>query len=328
MKEIGPLISVVVPVYKAEKYLNTCLESIVSQTYTNLEIILVDDGSPDGSGALCDKWAKKDTRIKVIHKENGGAASARNAGLNQITGEYVGFVDSDDMIHQEMYQRMLQALLESQVKVATCKLLAIWDDTLPNWRAPVDDYKTRVFDAAETIDEICAFRMGTSFCRRLFHASVFEDIRFPEGDINEEYPLLVPIAAKGEGIISLDQVFYYYRKHSDSVTGTVHTSMRTMKIVATNLEIMKKQLQEYQLGRVKNFPFFVAQNALFMLLSIVKNHKVIEGELKELYTRYLTMAKENKKAFFKEKEASLKNKILFLLLITKVYPLLRRTKIK
>lgn len=326
--ENSPLISVVVPVYKAEKYLDSCLESIVSQTHENLEIILVDDGSPDGSGAMCDAWEKRDARIRVIHKENGGAASARNAGINLATGEYIGFVDSDDMIHRETYRCMLQALSESGGKVAACKLQVVWDDTLPRWNAPLEPYKTQVLNATQTVDEICAFRMGTSFCRRLFHASVFEELRFPEGDINEEYPLLIPIAVKGEGTVSLDQVFYYYRKHSDSVTGTVHASMRTMRIVATNLELMKQQLQEYELGQVKNFPFFVAQNALFMLLSILKNHKVIEGELKELYARYLAMAKANKGAFFKTKESSFKNKILYLLIITGVYPLLRRTKIK
>ena len=97
-----PLVSVIVPVYKVEKYLDKCIESIVGQTYENLEIILVDDGSPDNCPTMCDEWAQKDSRIKVIHKENGGLSSARNAGLDACTGDYIGFVDSDDWIEPDM----------------------------------------------------------------------------------------------------------------------------------------------------------------------------------------------------------------------------------
>lgn len=101
------LISIIVPVYKVEKYLDKCVESIVEQTYKNLEIILVDDGSPDNCSAMCDEWAQKDSRIKVIHKENGGLSSARNAGLDACTGDYIGFVDSDDWIEPDMYEYLL-----------------------------------------------------------------------------------------------------------------------------------------------------------------------------------------------------------------------------
>ncbi len=328
MNSYNPLISIIVPVYKAEKYLDSCVASIVAQTYEHMEIILVDDGSPDGSGAMCDALAQRDARIKVIHKSNGGASSARNAGLNLAKGEYIGFVDSDDVIHKEMYACMLQELLKSNVKVACCKLLVVWDEDIDCCDSPCDSYNTKIFNARETVEEICAFRMGTSFCRRLFHASVFDDIRFPEGEINEEYPLLIPIAVKAEGTVSVERVMYYYRKHSDSVTGTVHTSMRTMRCVALNLNRMKSQMAEYGLKEIKSFPFFVGQNSFFMLLSILKNHTVLEGELKTLYYQYLSMAKENKRAFLREKSVSWKNKVLFLLVISGAYQTIRRTRIK
>ena len=102
------LISIVIPVYKAEQYLDQCISSVVNQSYRNLEIILVDDGSPDQCGKLCDEWAEKDKRIRVIHKENGGLSDARNAGLDIASGEYIGFVDSDDFVHPEMYQRLYE----------------------------------------------------------------------------------------------------------------------------------------------------------------------------------------------------------------------------
>ena len=116
------LISVIVPIYKVEKYLDECIESIVNKTYRNLEIILVDDGSPDKCPEMCDQWAKKDERIRVIHKENGGLSSARNAGLDVATGDYVGFVDSDDFIERDMYEKKINICFVIFISFYTCWL--------------------------------------------------------------------------------------------------------------------------------------------------------------------------------------------------------------
>ena len=116
-----PKISVIVPVYNVEKYLDNCINSIVNQTYDNLEILLVDDGSKDNSGSLCDEWALRDNRIKVIHKQNGGASSARNAGLDAATGEYIGFVDADDYIDIDMYE-----IMYAEICTMLTPLPAVW----------------------------------------------------------------------------------------------------------------------------------------------------------------------------------------------------------
>ena len=113
-------ISVIVPIYKVEKYLNKCIDSIINQTYKNLEIILVDDGSPDDCGKICDEYAKKDSRIKVIHKENSGVSSARNTGLDVVTGDYIGFIDSDDWINVDMYESMMKYLILENADVVRC----------------------------------------------------------------------------------------------------------------------------------------------------------------------------------------------------------------
>ena len=118
MKE--DLISIIVPVYNAEKYLNRCINSIINQTYTNIEIILVDDESPDNSPKICDEWSKKDSRIKVIHKKNGGPASARNSGLKEAKGKYIGFVDSDDYIESEMYEKLYNSIKTNKSNIAVC----------------------------------------------------------------------------------------------------------------------------------------------------------------------------------------------------------------
>ncbi len=119
---LGEKISVIVPIYKVEEYLHRCIDSIINQTYTNLEIILVDDGSPDNCPMICDEYAKKDSRIRVIHKKNGGLSDARNAGLEIATGEYIGFVDSDDWIHKDMYHILYKNIIEKDADIAECSI--------------------------------------------------------------------------------------------------------------------------------------------------------------------------------------------------------------
>lgn len=114
------LISVIVPVYKVEKYLKRCVDSILAQTYPCLEVILVDDGSPDGCPAICDEYAREDRRVRVIHKENGGLSDARNAGIDAAKGKFLGFVDSDDYVHPRFYELLLQALKEEGADIAGC----------------------------------------------------------------------------------------------------------------------------------------------------------------------------------------------------------------
>ena len=124
----NPLISVIVPIYNVEEYLNRCVESIVNQTYQKLEIILVDDGSPDNCPRMCDDWAKKDSRIKVIHKENGGLSDARNAGMKITTGEYISFIDSDDYIETCMIEILYEAIKKYDCDIASCRVRIVMDD--------------------------------------------------------------------------------------------------------------------------------------------------------------------------------------------------------
>ena len=119
---MNELISVIIPVYNAEKYLNRCLDSVLNNTYKNLEVILVDDGSTDMSGRICDEYAKKDCRIRVLHKENGGTARARNTGLKIAKGDYIAFVDNDDFVHPCFYEYMLSSMESSSADVAICEL--------------------------------------------------------------------------------------------------------------------------------------------------------------------------------------------------------------
>ncbi|MBR1540013.1 MAG: glycosyltransferase [Clostridia bacterium] len=126
------LISIIVPVYKVEKYLDKCINSIVSQTYKNLEVILVDDGSPDSCGKMCDEWTQKDTRIKVIHKENGGLSDARNFGLDCAKGKYIQFVDSDDYIEKDMIEFLYKNLKENNADISICSNYMVDEENVIN----------------------------------------------------------------------------------------------------------------------------------------------------------------------------------------------------
>ena len=173
-----PKISVIVPVYKTEGLLDRCVESIVGQTYKNLEIILVDDGSPDNCPAMCDGWAEKDSRIRVIHKENGGVSSARNAALDIATGDYIGFVDSDDWIEPEMYLSLIQKISESGKNIALCSYYAV--------EISGERYECRCVADKEVLDKEDYFRFivlggdGGYIWNRLYRADIVKEVRFDE----------------------------------------------------------------------------------------------------------------------------------------------------
>lgn len=172
-------ISVIVPVYNAEKYLKNTVSSIINQTYKNLEIILVDDGSVDASPQLCDELAEKDIRIKVIHKENGGASSARNAGIDSASGDYIAFVDADDYIDSDMYEIMLGHIIEYGVDAASCGIVRENADA-PNEPWGSDDAQLEIADN-ETLLKLVGQAVGllpVSPCNKLFSKSVIGDIRF------------------------------------------------------------------------------------------------------------------------------------------------------
>ena len=223
-----PLISVIVPVYKVEKYLDECVESIVDQTYRNLEIILVDDGSPDNCPQMCDDWAKKDERIYVIHKENGGLSSARNAGLDRCKGEYVTFVDSDDWINLSFIQVLLNALLEVQADMAACCMTSVFEKDGARTYEIADNGKNAVLTNEEGLDNL--FRFPSTFnicaCGKIIRKSVFFDLRFKEGVLHEDEFMAHHLWGACHKTICLKQPLYYYRQTRGSITKSKYSEKR------------------------------------------------------------------------------------------------------
>lgn len=208
------LISVIVPVYNVERYLEKCIESICFQTYRHLEIILSNDGSTDGSGEICDTYARKDARIRVIHKENGGLSDARNAGIEIAKGKYFMFVDSDDTITPDTIQRLYSAVTEHSCEIAVCNMVRIYDDgaTEPFYN-PVDSLT--VWEGQQRFETL----KQPSACNKLFLAELFHDVRFPKGKFYEDTFVYHVLAHRANKIVLTGHDGYYYLSRRESILG-------------------------------------------------------------------------------------------------------------
>jgi len=214
----NPLISVIVPVYNIIEYLERCVSSVLNQTYKNIEILLVDDGSTDGTDILCDKLGEQNNNIRVFHKENGGSSSARNLGIEKANGEYLGFVDSDDYIEPEMYELLMQALVKYQVNIAQAARDEISEDGSKRSDVCVPPHEDTLYEDAQFMKELLLHKGDCSFCTKLIKKELFLNKKFPEGVLNEDFYLLVHMLIENESIISIPQTGYHVFYKSDSNT--------------------------------------------------------------------------------------------------------------
>ena len=213
------LISIIVPIYKVEKYLERCICSILNQTYKNIEVILVDDGSPDNCGKICDEYSMKDNRIKVIHKENGGLSSARNAGLKIATGDYIGFVDSDDWIEHTMYERLIANAVKYDAQISVggvVDLLELEDGYEVRKTTFNGNVKIECLDKKDAMKKF--FLESWSAWDKIYKRDVHKDIMFPEGKINEDEAIAMRILDRCDKIVYTNEVFYNYISRPNSIT--------------------------------------------------------------------------------------------------------------
>lgn len=247
VNENNPLISVIVPVYNVEPYLDRCLESIVNQTYRNLEIILVDDGSPDNCPAMCDAWAKKDSRIKVIHKKNGGAGLARNVALDIVQGEYISLIDSDDYIEPHMYEHLL-SLMTDGVDIAECGLLETELDDVT-----LDD-GSYFASGVYTVEQAMKLHIADSVFRqtppnKLYRRSTIGDIRFPVGNRIDDEFFTYRVIANARKLARTSCKMYAYRQQPGSV---MHLSFSMPRLQAVDAKCQRLELLK------ENFPNLVS----------------------------------------------------------------------
>ncbi len=243
---MGEKISVIVPVYNSIDCLEKCVRSICAQTYENLEILLIDDGSTDGTDKLCDKLATEDRRIGVYHKKNGGASSARNMGIGLAAGTYLGFVDSDDYIEPDMYELMMNALQDRRVPIVQIS------------RDEVDEAGNRLPDVCmppengwfcgteEFLKELLLHRGDCSFCTKLVRKELFAVHRFPEGVLNEDFSLLVELLQEIDGITILPKQCYHVvcRQTSTTRSRTKDSFSRVFLDIVDNADRMQVLVDE------------------------------------------------------------------------------------
>ena len=256
-----PLVSIIVPVYKVEKYLEKCIASVVNQTYTNLEIILIDDGSPDNCPAICDAWKECDPRIKVIHQPNGGLSVARNEGLKLATGEFIGFVDSDDWIEPNKYEVLLTALLETDADIAVCNYqieTEASNSNIINTESP----KRKQYTPEAALEKI--FKWQGFICNfvwnKLYRRAVISDIKFPEGKIHEDVPWTATVIGNSKTIVSIDCPLYHYLNRPDSLTRDGQYKLRRLQdereMIEQRLEYIRSHfplLEKLAVSTLQNF---------------------------------------------------------------------------
>lgn len=212
------LVSIVIPIYKVEKYLSLCIDSVLNQTYKNLQIILVDDGSPDACGEICDKYSKKDSRIIVVHKANGGLSDARNEGLKYVTGEYVYYLDSDDTIEPHA----IQCLVDAQIKYDADIVIANYYYTYPDYEDVANSYfsEVTVLDNLSAMERLVTGKLETFAWGKLIRAELAMKYSFPIGKKFEDHYWTHYILGDSRTVVVLPHTLVHYRQREDSISYT------------------------------------------------------------------------------------------------------------
>lgn len=220
MKNYNDLISIIVPCYKVEEYLEQCIKSIVNQSYKNLEIILVDDGSPDNCSLICDEWSNRDSRIKVVHKENGGLSSARNEGLDIAKGKYISFIDSDDFVDETFIESLYINLKQNDADISCCGYYHYFNENLKEIRHFKNiQLLMNSCEAIKIMNTIGYFGVGS--WNKLYKRELFNNIRFPIGKLSEDWFILYKLIHESNKIYYDSEPKYYYRQRNGSLTRNV-----------------------------------------------------------------------------------------------------------
>ena len=288
------LVSIIVPVYNVEKYLDKCIESIVNQTYKNIELILVDDGSPDNCPKMCDEWSQKDNRVKVIHKENAGMSSARNVGIDNAQGEYLAFVDSDDWVDLNAFEVALKMISSDGYDLATFALLPEFDTET---KQCISDYDINVCNQKELFnlildtDYVCGYA-----CNKLFKRNIVGDLRFDESlFVSEDLYFCTKYATKCKRAVYTTAKFYHYRQRNDSMTGEYKYNVRKLSVLTAYENIMPiyKMYDSEDYYKLERNYLKIALNIKGrMILSKIKDD-VVKNRLERIIKQYYPIVINN-----------------------------------
>ncbi len=299
-------ISVVIPVYKVEKYLDECLESVVNQTYKNLEIILVDDGSPDNCPKICDEWAKKDNRIKVIHKKNGGISDARNAGIKEATGNYISFVDSDDYIEKNLYEIAIKKIKQNEAQIFIFGRSYLYGNKKESKNSNEVEL---IMDTQDALDKMNMFQYyDVATWDKIYERKLFDSIEYPKGKLCEDWYITYKVIDRAKKVVFNSTPLYVYRQRQNSITHSNYIKVNNEPIYAS------KEVLEFIRNNYPN----IEQNALtkyvFACIGVYNNYLYYTKNTNKEKEEILNIVKENYKNVIKNKDLTRSRKMqLFLI---------------
>ena len=273
------LISIIVPVYKVEAYIRRCVDSILEQTYQNLEIILVDDGSPDNSGQICDEYAKADSRVRVIHKSNGGLSDARNAGIQIAKGEYLGFIDSDDYIEPNMFELLLHDALEHDADIAICGYYDVYEKARPHYQY----LEQEVMNAEEALKTcLMTTKTGVMACNKLYKRFLFDKVAYPKGKTTEDAFVIADLMEQCKTVSLNTKPLYYYVHRPESIT-TKKFSKTDFNVIYAYRHVVEKVSKSFPAVRS------LAEARLLWAYLIVLDKSILtdETEVNKKLQRYI-----------------------------------------
>jgi len=227
-----PEISVIVPVFKVEQYLHECVDSILAQSFTDFELILIDDGSPDNCGKICDEYCEKDNRIIVVHQENGGLSVARNAGLDIAKGKYVTFIDSDDIVSKQYLELLYKAIIDNNCEVSICNDTMFFDGEEVNY---IKNDNASIYSGRDAVFGIYdSYKVPVTAWGKIYLRDLFNGIRFPRGRIHEDNFVVPIILYLSKKVCLLECSLYWYRQRKDSIMGQPFSIKRYDVLFATD----------------------------------------------------------------------------------------------
>ena len=306
------LVSIIIPVYNVEKYLEKCMESVVKQTYSELEIILVDDGATDESGKMCDQWKNKDNRIKVIHQENGGLAHARNEGMKKATGEYVLFVDSDDWIELDMVEVLVQGCIKNNAEIAICRYREIYKDYIVD----KETLESFVCSGDEAL-RYHIYELGKQYCfsyavwNKLYKRELIEHIKFPKGKHFEDVGYTSRVLYNAKKVYYTDVSKYNYLVERD---GSIMNLGFTERKITDELVLLDKEIDFFQEEKLEDYIEFAVDRLLskiylyyweVMRSENVKDKRKCIKILKQLHFKYKYFYKRRAGKFVKKIKISI-----------------------
>lgn len=284
-------ISVIIPIYNVEQFLKQCLDSIINQTYQNLEIILVNDGSTDSSAQICDNYAMKDERIKVIHKENGGLSDARNAGLRKATGDFISFVDSDDLIALDFYHTVVQIAIDNDADIVECGFIKFEVEEEFENSTITPEMSIEVFETEFALELLIKDYLQPMVWNKLYRKKVLIDLEFPVGKIHEDVFWTYQVFGNAEKIIKTQEKLYFYRQQGNSISGRKYSLRRldAVQALEERISYMKENFPRLENLATRVFCFA----AMFHYQMINENQEI---DSQKIYRKKIarSISKHNK----------------------------------